>query len=310
MGTHAIRDNARIIVLAGATLLLGSWHVLNLDPEPASQPAPDPFSAGPESERMSAAVPSEASRETISPQGLPDATPAADQDRMWSGIDVHAAHEPAPERAYNRILDTVFAPQRMDRDSVASSAASIDETVVSGFAMTGTASASQPHPTPTAVADATSTRKHPGTEKAYYEEFIAVAKEDARELERQAAVVLREAGGTNKKVALLCALYSTDSSQALNYFVSAITTLPDVTTPQGVSVPVFAAGFLGKQANDPAAKALAERIAWTSYLDVSPELRRVAARAVLANASETDLRRYAASGYQVEDVAVAGDRTP
>jgi hypothetical protein len=144
-------------------------------------------------------------------------------------------------------------------------------------------------------------------EKACFEEFMTIARSDPGELERLAGSVLREEGNSFRKVALLRALYATDHVLALGHFARAISSLPDVSSAQGVSVPVFAAGFLARQTEDPVAKALTERIAWNGYLNVSPALRRSAAEALVVNASDADLQRYASAGYLVQSLAeVAG----
>ena len=131
------------------------------------------------------------------------------------------------------------------------------------------------------------------TEKLYFEEFRALATKDPQEFQRQADTVLAQEDDNSKKVALLRALYATDRQRSADYFVQAITTLPDVPVPNGASVPTFAVNFLCKPETDPALRVLGERIAWGGYLNVSPQLRAHAAESLLSTASEEDLQRYA-----------------
>jgi hypothetical protein len=98
-----------------------------------------------------------------------------------------------------------------------------------------------------------------------------------------------------RKVAVLRALYDTDQSRSLDFFARAISSLPDTSRPEGVSVPAFAVDFLGKRVSEPVVKDFVERMAWSGYLNLSPVLRHQAAKALVAAATPADLQRY--SGY-------------
>ena len=131
-------------------------------------------------------------------------------------------------------------------------------------------------------------RREP-TEDAYYQAFLAVARADVHELERQANAVLTSGGEDCRKVAVLRALYNADRSHAVDYFARAIATLPDVSRPEAVSVPAFAIDFLAKHASDPAARLVVERIASSESLNVPANLRQQAAAALKAQATPEDL---------------------
>ena len=208
----------------------------------------------------------------------------------------------------------MFGPERSARaPSEAAAAGGLEPDFVAGEA--GVARQGGPPPAGRPVedpakraADAVEARRRPLTEKACYEEYLALAGTDAPELARQAEAVLRGGGEDCQKVAMLRALYATDPdrSRVLDHFVQAIFTQPDRPRPEGVSVPAFAVDFLGKRVADPMVRGIVERIAWTGYLAVSPELRRQAAASLLATASPADQQRYAAfPDYQAQVAALA-----
>ena len=142
-------------------------------------------------------------------------------------------------------------------------------------------------------------RRRQETEKAYHDEFSALAKIDVQELERRADVVLRGSGENCQQVAMLRVLYEVDQQRALGYFSQAISTLPDRSRPEGISVPAFAVDYLSRRVASPTVKVMVEQIAWMGYLNVSPDMRRKAAEALLATANSADMQRYVTlPGYQ------------
>ena len=61
-----------------------------------------------------------------------------------------------------------------------------------------------------------------------------------------------------------------------------------------------ASGYIYVTNSDPAAKAIAEQIAWSGFGNVSSNLQGIAAETLMANATQADVRRYTISypGFQ------------
>lgn len=320
--------NVRMVVLAGAAILLGSWNLIGWTTDPVA----DPSSSGPslEPEVIGAqASPSGVKsdlRTMTGPSG--PGQPAHDGGQM----DPAAILVPASVRqerflagsegAFAKTLDRVFAPDRVVGGAAVGTASaprhgqtdqgSFDadgggRTAGAAFIASGGGSGGGSGPPATDPGTDPQTTAHRlVTEKDYYEDYRALAKQDAGELERRAEAILKGNSESCQKVAMLRALYESDHVRALDHFTQAIATLPDRSRPEGASVPAFAVTFLGQQVNDPAVKGVVERIAWTGYLNVSPELQRQAADALLAKATEADLKRYASyPAYQQHHVATS-----
>ena len=302
----ALATNARIIILAAAVIGLGAWHLIGL---PAVQPAaatrhPDANGPLPMPELVddrrpapgvAAAEPVVADRQVgwnVQSADVPGGSPPT---WITAGSAVQdEVHDVQPsERA---LLDNVFAPDRFVQAPDRPAAGGLEaEEDVAGQDRQVSATLVVPGSPAVSAGDASHPTDKPrsANEKAYYEEYLALAKEDAAALDRQAASVLVPDGEIARQVALLRALYGTDRARALDRFTKAMVSLPDVSRPSGVSVPVFAAGYLARQESDPAAVQLAERIAWNGYLHVSQEVRNAAANVLLSRATPADLQRYA-----------------
>jgi hypothetical protein len=303
MTMQALATHARIIVLAVAVIALGTWHLVGMRPAQAS--------AALELDTQSPLpMPELVNDQQTHPRADP---PAADDQGGWSPLaavtggsqsswlavgssDQDQDHVPPP--VGSGVLDDVFAPDRLVRTPVESSSdvSLPDNEAVPGRGRPVPPAFSAPAAPGASAAESRTEPEKPrqANEKAYYEEYLALAKEDATALGHQVAAVLTPDGETVRQVALLRVLYDTDRIQALDHFTKAMALLPDVSRPSGVSVPVFAVGFLARQSGDPAAVALAERIAWGGHLNVSQEVRNAAANALLAQATPEDLQRYAA----------------
>ncbi len=153
--------------------------------------------------------------------------------------------------------------------------------------------ADQPRPRATEAAPA-SVQHRGRNEKALHAEFLALAYKDDRELERQAEAILKADGDPSRQVALLRALFDTDRRRSLPFFVQAITSLPDRSRPEGVSVPAFAMDYLCKRVDEPVVRLTLERLAWGRDQAVPVGLRRVAADALIATATASEIERYSA----------------
>lgn len=301
---RAQQSNARIIVLAAAVFGLGAWHLVGMrtarDPSLQEVDAAGPLPS-----------PEMVEGQQMAPGGLRSDPLVAGDQEGWMQPAVSGGSPPAwiapgtaaqdqlhdPQPGGQGLLDNVFAPDRFVQAPQARPDGSLlpDEVVVgrnkpvsAAFAVPGAPGAS------TAESGKEPEKPRQANEKTYYDEYLALAKEDATALGLQVAAVLTPGGETARQVALLRVLYGTDRAQALDHFAKAMASLPDVSKPSGVSVPVFAAGFLARQSNDPAAVRLAERIAWGGHLNVSQEVRNAAANALLSRATPDDLQRYAA----------------
>ena len=308
MTTSPHRTSPRFIVLTGATLLLGAWNVFGMPAESSaevlsSEPAVDAVAI--DGHGGSSATGSSGTTEAGAPR--PDAAVQEGVVRVSTSTGPRTEGEVSqarPSLALGLLLDQVFGPERFqpavpvqvatNPTEPAKPEVPASESAVLSAAKAGPAAdASGAEPVVPDVEKAPDARARPMTEKLYFEEFRALATKDPQEFQRQADTVLTQEGDNSKKVALLRALYATDRQRSADYFVQAITTLPDVPVPNGASVPTFAVNFLCKPETDPALRELGERIAWGGYLNVSPELRAHAAESLLATATEEDLRRYA-----------------
>lgn len=304
---------ARTILLAGAVVVLGAWNALGLplggeagSPPVGPMPAPEwvdaPGSIGVGNVTWTNTSP------VLKEEAHDPAVPGVVAPRVGTTADPSSHRDSGPaDGAFVQFLDRVFtvdqsgsipmggprsaglptslglAPAKGDAEPGTS------EFVAGGAVVPGTPGSPAVDPG-TAKPDA---RPKPVTEKMYYEDFLTLARTDPQELDRRADAVLRERGDETRQVALLRAMYDSDRTRALDRFIQAITFLPDQTRIGQASVPAFAVAYLGAKTNDPATKAVAERIAFTDYLNVSSDLRRSAAQALVANASDADLRRYA-----------------
>lgn len=307
MAMHALATNARIIILSIAVVGLGAWHLMGMRTEQPSAVAQERDANGPlpmpglvddrwQALGGSAAEPLGADRQNaweVQPIAVSGGAPPSWIAAGSSAQDL--AHDPPGERA---LLDNVFAPDRFVQAPMGGKSAGepqeVDGVVARRDGLIAAAIAAPGAPAASAGdAGLPSANPRAANEKAFYEEYLALAKEDAAALDRQAVSVLTFDGEAARQVALLRALYGTDRAQSLEQFTKAMTSLPDVSRPAGVSVPVFAAGFLARQSGDPAAVTLAERIAWNGHLNVSQEVRNAAASVLLSRATPADLQRYA-----------------
>lgn len=299
MPMSALATHGRIFILAVAALALGTWHLVGLRQEQ--------HAVGRWSEASGDPLP--VPELVVRGETVPGAQVATPRQDGW-GMTSAAASSGAPawnmpggsvvqdpvqvgQAGDGRLLDDVFAPDRfaqapapaIDGSTLAADdfAAGGAKSVSAGFAAPGGPGGNAAEPT----------KLRQANEKTYYEEYVALGKEDASALGRQAAIVLVPDGETARQVALLRALYDQDRSLALDHFSRAISILPDVSKASGVSVPFFAARFLARQVGDPAAVGLAERIAWNGHLNVSQDVRNAAASVLLSRATPDDLQRYA-----------------
>jgi hypothetical protein len=307
LAMQALATNARIIILAVAVIGLGAWHLMGMRTMQSSAAAQEPDANGPlpmpelvDDRRQAlgwpAAEPLVADRLNawdVQPTAVSGGAPPSWIAAGSSAQDL--ARDPPDERA---LLDNVFAPERFVQVPMGAQSAGepqeVDEVVARQDGLIAAAIAVPGAPASSAGdAGLPSDKLRAANEKAFYEQYLALAKDDVAALDRQAVTVLTPDGETARQVALLRALYGTDRAQSLEHFTKAMASLPDVSRPAGVSVPVFAAGFLARQTGDPAAVTLAERIAWNGHLNVSQEVRNAAATVLLSRATPADLQRYA-----------------
>jgi hypothetical protein len=311
--------------LSGAVLLLAGWFVYGLVTESGSDGAQLVIDPGPEPELIGVVVETPHTRSATAQNQSGSIQVRQDQS---AAVGVAADMRPAAAGAapgqvpvaYAQLLDRVFAPDRVVRPSAVHTVgsdghAAADTTAAvgpdGGSVMWGNvASARQAEASASGreaeVQDAVN-RSRVQTEKAYHEEFVALAAKDAKEFEQQAFAVLREDGEDCKKVAMLRVLYDTDQTSALQHFNQVIATLPDRPRPEGDSVPAFAVGYLGKRLADPAVKGMLEQIACSRYGNLSANLQQIAAKALLTTATPSDLQRYAE--YPVFQTAAAAAAT-
>ncbi len=315
---RAFGSNAGTVILPGAALLLGGWFAYGLITEPGteSRSAPGP---GLEPELVGAGGwhAQDRSRSDVVEPGTTGTQSMAAEARVVmpvtaAGPAAVARDQPDPAPVgFSLLLDRVFAPGRAASAPASGAARAMGDggtersagarPPVRGGAPLPTASA----PTADGEGQEARSRINAQTEKAYHERFTAVAAQDVHELEDQAAVVLREDGEDCKKVAMLRVLYATDRVRALDWFAQVIASLPDRPRPEGDSVPAFAVGYLGRRLDDAAVKGVVEQIACARGGNLSPNLQRIAAQALLATATAADLQRYAP--YPAFEAVAAAD---
>lgn len=320
--------NAGTVALSGAVLLLGGWFAYGLLTEADGSALPEGPALAPElivvdgPRAMPGIQHQDGQRPSAGQIAVSSVAVASVQSAAIRSLDASVSSNPsvrAPAE-FNAVLDRVFAPDRFkSQGAVVTPTVAIEQDA--GSATAGGADVFRPlqaravlsaQARPATTATEVDDRDAPvrvvaETEKAYHEAFVAVGKEDLQELTRQAATVLREDGEDCKKVAMLRTLYELDRAHAPDYFLQAITTLPDRKLTTGASVPAIAVNYLSTRSTDPAVLGTMERIAWGGAMNVTPELRRVAAEALVARASEADLVRYASTypTFQAPDVALA-----
>lgn len=308
---------SRIIILFVTALLLGSWNLIGWLSRPSAEvfPAETTHEPGLQAELIGvggswlAAEPGSCNEIGSSDTGMD----AQGEPRIVR-VDHLRAVEVVQKRldnSYVSILDDVFAPSRFVRETSVGAASDLvqfaADLVVSEQGESGGASSTaEKFGIASPVIDLPDTKQRLETENTYHEVFLALASKDAEELLRRAEIVMKVEGEKCQQVAMLRALYEVDRRLALEYFGRAVFTLPNRSSPEGVSVPVFAMEFLSKRVTDPTVRMLLERIAWMANPNVSPDLRQHAARSLIATATEVDLQRYASyPGYHELDEAPA-----
>lgn len=297
MPMGGLQPSARLIVLTGTSLLLAGWLVADVVAAPPAEAGSGPAAPGLQPEMLGAAP--AAAGATTATAGDASA-PATAQVGGAAGVPAIGSAAIGVDEAktwqsgeFSVLLDRIFAPERTSSAAMARGNAQAGQAASPGTeAHGGAGGLAGPAPAATThdVADPAA-KARAASEGAYYRQFRALSPE---ELLRQADIVLSDGGEDYRTVAMLRALYDGDRAHALDYFTRAMATLPDRSRPEAVSVPAFAVGYLCKRLGDPGVQPLAERIAWTGYLNLSPELRQQAAAALLASASPADLERYAA----------------
>jgi hypothetical protein len=297
----------RLIILAGIVLLLAAWNAVDLAFDPprvgsapvAGEPQPAALMIG----QAGQAEPGPVRHDPIAPvAGTGSASPM---------IEVAPSADHRSDGAYAQMLDRVFAPERLhgaahavpvDAATATASPAGASATSAPGAGV-GSWSAPPgaiggPSAAGTSAEAASEAKSRARSEKAWYEEFCALARRDPEEFERQATAALLSGAASPQTVAMLRAAYAQDPARSLDRFVQAMTTLPDQARPEAVSVPAFAIGFLCQRTTEPAVRALVERMAWMGYLNLPDDRRRLAQQSLIATASPAELQRYAAyPGY-------------
>jgi len=114
----------------------------------------------------------------------------------------------------------------------------------------------------------------PRTEKDYYERFMALARAKSADFDRELRRALAEEGPACRKVAALRAAWDGDHPGLSELFLEAVGSQPDVSEPQGESIPSFLVRFLGDRAGrEERARTMLERIARDGTLEVPTRLR-------------------------------------
>jgi hypothetical protein len=136
-------------------------------------------------------------------------------------------------------------------------------------------------------------RPRPGTERAFYEQDLQLAKCPGALAERAQTLFVGGEGSDPERVAALRALWDSATPGAEEWFALALRPPPDAPAPQGaLSVGEFALGFLRERAaREPAALELLTQLA--SDVTAPRALRRGAAVGVAATADPLRLRRLA-----------------
>lgn len=132
-------------------------------------------------------------------------------------------------------------------------------------------------------------------EKDAYRAFVEQESREQGSLDRCAQEVLAGESPAYVKVAFLRATFQMRTAHALAHFEWTVRSLPDDSTPDGVSPPAFAVRFLGARSpTDPDARALLGAIAFQGP-EVGISLRRRAAADFARSASDEELGALAAS---------------
>ncbi len=303
--------NARCLALATAALGLGTWSVIHLVRDLGSGAAfSDASLPGPGRDLKPG------TGWTSSQGGVSRARPARDlPDGMLEGRpapraeDLLRAYEEGREGSASTgglqagsdgefpvLLDRVFAEDRLRQEPAGREAGGGRGPSPRGALPVG------------AVTKEARSRHLAGTENAYYDAFMELAKADPGALAGTVDTVLAGAGEDCRKVAALRALYDTGSGTAPEVFTSAISSLPRAANGGGVSVPAFAVAFLCKRVpSDARAREILERVALAEPWRTAPEMRRQAAATLLAYATPYDLQRYNAYPPYSEGGAALAD---